>query len=60
MTDADVTEQLLHVSLVEDIRYQTVPFAEIELLVLFCNDASCILSTVLKDGEAVIQCLVHV
>lgn len=60
MADADVPKQLLHMSLEEDIRYESVPFAEIEFLVLFRNDTCRILSTVLKDGEAIIQCLVHI
>ena len=60
MTNANMTEQLLHVSLVEDVGYQAVSLPQIEFLVLFCDDACSILSTMLKNGKAVIESLIHV
>src|SRR5690606_15104830 len=60
VADAHVTDQALHVALLEDIAHQTVVLAQEQPSIMAGHNTGSILAAVLENGETVIQRLIDV
>jgi hypothetical protein len=60
MPNAHVSFQAKHVALEKNVRNQAVGLSKSEMSFGVGENSSCILATVLKDREAVIEQLIHV
>lgn len=58
VTDADVALQLQHVPLLEHVAHETHVLAQVQRAFVLGHDACRILSTMLQDGERVVDLLV--
>jgi hypothetical protein len=59
MPDAHVAQQSRHISRIEDIREQAIPFFEVKPVFKARRDARGILAAMLKRGEAFIENRAH-
>jgi hypothetical protein len=59
MAKSYVAPQFHHVVLLKDISHQTIIFSEMKATALSGHDTSCILATMLKNGQSIEQELIH-
>ncbi|VXB85393.1 hypothetical protein PSEUDO8O_20039 [Pseudomonas sp. 8O] len=60
MADAHMTDQALHMPLLEHVTYQTIVLAQEQAAIMAGDNTGSILAAVLEDGEPVIQRLIDV
>jgi len=59
VANAHVAVQPQHVAGVEDIPYQAVVLAQMQVSAVAGHDARCVLAAMLQHGQSVIDCLVY-